>query len=75
MTLMAAATLMLVGEDRVCYEVDYPHSDAPWPDAPEVLWRSVSQLSDGLIDKVTHLNAMKLYRFDPCSASITPRNS
>jgi len=55
--------LDLVGEDRVCYEVDYPHSDAPWPDAPEVLWRSVSQLSDNLIDKVTHLNAMKLYRF------------
>jgi len=58
------ANLDRVGEDRVCYEVDYPHSDAPWPNAPEVLWRSVSQLSDRLIDKVTHLNAMKLYRFD-----------
>ena len=56
--------LDLVGEDHVCYEVDYPHSDAPWPDAPEVLWRSVGKLSDALIDKVTHLNAMKLYRFD-----------
>lgn len=55
--------LDLVGEDQVCYEVDYPHSDAPWPDAPEILWKSVSQLSDYLIDKVTHLNAMKLYRF------------
>jgi predicted TIM-barrel fold metal-dependent hydrolase len=52
-----------LGEDKVCYEVDYPHSDAPWPNAPEVLWRSVSQLSDDVIDKVTHLNAMKLYRF------------
>ncbi len=55
--------LDLVGEDQVCYEVDYPHSDAPWPDAPEILWKSVNQLSDYLIDKVTHLNAMKLYRF------------
>jgi len=55
--------LDLLGENRVCYEVDYPHSDAPWPDAPEVLWRSVSQLADPLIDKVTHLNAMALYRF------------
>jgi hypothetical protein len=52
-----------VGENNVCYEVDYPHSDAPWPDAPEVLWRSVSQLSDELIDKVTHKNAIELYRF------------
>ena len=52
-----------VGEDSICYEVDYPHSDAPWPDAPEVLWRSVSQLTDVQIDKVTHLNAMRLYNF------------
>jgi hypothetical protein len=29
-----------------------------------VLWRSVSQLSDELINKVTHQNAMKLYRFN-----------
>ena len=56
--------LDLVGEDNVCYEVDYPHSDTPWPEAPEVLWRSVGGLSDALIDKVTHLNAMKLYRFN-----------
>ncbi|WP_310531441.1 amidohydrolase family protein [Novosphingobium sp.] len=54
-----------LGEDKVCYEVDYPHSDAPWPHAPEVLWRSVNQLSDDVIDKITHKNAMKLYRFDP----------
>jgi len=53
----------LVGENNVCYEVDYPHSDAPWPDAPEILWKSVSQLSDEQIDKVTHRNAMRLYDF------------
>ena len=52
-----------VGEDSVCYEVDYPHSDAPWPDAPEILWKSVSQLTDAQIDKVTHANAMRLYQF------------
>jgi predicted TIM-barrel fold metal-dependent hydrolase len=55
--------LDLVGEDNVCYEVDYPHSDAPWPDAPEILWRSVKQLTDAQIDKVTHGNAMRLYKF------------
>ncbi|MFC3172680.1 amidohydrolase family protein [Novosphingobium bradum] len=56
--------LDLVGEDKVCYEVDYPHSDAPWPDAPELLWKSAQHLTDEQIDKVTHLNAMRLYRYD-----------
>jgi predicted TIM-barrel fold metal-dependent hydrolase len=57
--------LDLIGEDSVCYEVDYPHSDTPWPHAPEVLWKSVKHLTDVQIDKVTHLNAMRLFKFDP----------
>jgi predicted TIM-barrel fold metal-dependent hydrolase len=59
--------LDLIGEDNVCYEVDYPHSDAPWPKAPELLWKSIQHLTDRQIDKVTHLNAMRLYNFDPFS--------
>lgn len=55
--------LDLIGEDMVCYEVDYPHSDAPWPNAPELLWKSIQTLTDTQIDKVTHLNAMRLYNF------------
>lgn len=54
----------LIGEDNVCYEVDYPHSDAPWPTAPELLWKSIQRLTDTQIDKVTHLNAMRIYKFD-----------
>lgn len=57
--------LDLIGEDSVCYEVDYPHSDTPWPHAPEILWKSIQSLTDEQIDKITHLNAMKLYSFDP----------
>jgi len=56
--------LDLIGEDNVCYEVDYPHSDAPWPNAPEVLWKSAQMLTDEQIDKITHRNAMRLYNFD-----------
>ena len=55
--------LELIGEDNVCYEVDYPHSDAPWPNAPEILWKSAQFLTDEQIDKVTHRNAMRLYNF------------
>ena len=33
------------------------------PDAPEILWRSVKAMTDNQIDKVTHLNAMRIYQF------------
>jgi hypothetical protein len=56
--------LAAVGEDMVAFEVDYPHSDALWPEVPEYLWRSVKHLTDTQIDKVTHLNAMRWLRHD-----------
>lgn len=54
-----------LNEDLVSYECDYPHSDSLWPEVPEHLWPSLQHLSDAQIDKVTHLNAMKFFRFDP----------
>jgi len=54
-----------LGEDMVAYECDYPHSDTLWPDVPEHLWNSVRKLTNTQIDKVTHLNAMRFFRFDP----------
>jgi predicted TIM-barrel fold metal-dependent hydrolase len=52
-----------IGEDSVMFEVDYPHSDAPWPNAPELLWDTIKHLTDEQIDKITHRNAMRLYDF------------
>ena len=54
-----------MSEDMVAYECDYPHSDSLWPDVPEHLWESVKILTDTQIDKVTHLNALRFFRFDP----------
>jgi predicted TIM-barrel fold metal-dependent hydrolase len=54
-----------IGEDMVAYECDYPHSDTLWPEVPEYLWKSVEHLTPAQIDKVTHLNAMRFFRFDP----------
>ncbi|MGB8363042.1 MAG: amidohydrolase family protein [Rhizomicrobium sp.] len=53
-----------VGEDMVSYELDYPHSGALWPDAPEHLWETAKHLTDEQIDKITHLNAIRFFRFD-----------
>lgn len=51
--------------DNVCWELDYPHSDSPWPYAPETVERVMAPLTDEQINKITHLNAMKHYQFDP----------
>jgi predicted TIM-barrel fold metal-dependent hydrolase len=54
-----------LNENMVTWECDYPHADTTWPESPEFLWRSVKDLPDATIDKITHLNAMREYKFDP----------
>lgn len=54
-----------LNDNLVSVETDYPHSDCLWPGAPERLWESVQNLSQERIDKVTHLNAMRFFNFDP----------
>jgi predicted TIM-barrel fold metal-dependent hydrolase len=58
-------SLAYMNEDMVCYECDYPHSDTLWPNSPEHAWANLTGLSDATIDKVTHLNAMRLTNFHP----------
>jgi predicted TIM-barrel fold metal-dependent hydrolase len=53
--------------DNVCWESDYPHSDSSWPHAPEVNEAQFARLTDDQIDKITHLNAMHHFSFDPFS--------
>jgi hypothetical protein len=65
MTHSVYRTCNAIGEDMVAYECDYPHSDSLWPKAPETLWDSVKHLTEAQIDKVTHRNAMRFFRFDP----------
>jgi hypothetical protein len=54
-----------IGEDNIAYECDYPHSDTLWPEVPERLWPTINHLTDAQIDKITHGNAMRWFRFDP----------
>jgi predicted TIM-barrel fold metal-dependent hydrolase len=51
--------------DHVMWECDYPHSDSNWPASPEQLWPQFQGMSDHDIDRVTHLNAMKQFHYDP----------
>jgi predicted TIM-barrel fold metal-dependent hydrolase len=56
-----------IGIDTICWEADYPHSDATWPNSPEHLWRSIWALPSGDINKITHENAMRAFHYDPVS--------
>ena len=62
-----------IGVENICWEMDYPHSDSSWPEAPEEFHEMCGQfgVSDAEMDKITHENAMQWYRFDPFA--IRPR--
>lgn len=51
--------------DNICWECDYPHSDSTWPEAPERAMRYLGGLPRGEIAKITHLNAMRHFSYDP----------
>jgi hypothetical protein len=51
--------------DNVCWECDYPHSDSTWPEAPERAMRYLDGLPRDEVDKITHLNAMRVFSYDP----------
>jgi hypothetical protein len=51
--------------DNVCWECDYPHSDSTWPTAPEIAMKYLDGVPDADVNKITHQNAMRLFRYDP----------
>jgi len=54
-----------VGVDTITWECDYPHSDSTWPQSPETLMKSLADVGNDEIDRMTHRNAMRHFRFDP----------
>ena len=54
--------------DNVCWECDYPHSDSTWPTAPEQFMKQMAGVDRIDIDRVSHLNAMRHFNYDPFSA-------
>ena len=56
-----------IGVDRITVEIDYPHSDANWPNAPERMMEEfdATDLTDAEINAMTHENAMRLLPVRP----------
>ncbi len=64
-----------IGVDQITWECDYPHSDSSWPHSPESLYKQLHGVSDEEIDKITHANAMRIFRFDPFAQRPRERSS
>ncbi len=58
-----------IGIDNITWECDYPHSDSSWPHSPESVLKQIdgTNISDADLNKITHENAMRIFRFDPFS--------
>jgi predicted TIM-barrel fold metal-dependent hydrolase len=54
-----------IGIDTITWECDYPHSDCTWPTSPERLMKSLDGVPDDDINKMTYINAMRDFHFDP----------
>ena len=57
--------------DNITWECDYPHSDSTWPQAPEMAMKYLEGVPDDEVNKITHLNAMRHFNYDPFS--VRPR--
>ncbi len=56
--------------DMICWECDYPHSDSTWPQSPEQFMKQMqaASCSDSDINKISHENAMRLFKYNPMDA-------
>jgi len=54
-----------VGIDNITWECDYPHSDSSWPHSPESVIKQLDGVPDDEVNRITHGNAMRVFRFDP----------
>ena len=54
-----------IGVDMIAWECDYPHSDALWPHSAENIWEQIQDLPIDEINKMTHENVLREFRWDP----------
>ncbi len=53
-----------VGEDNICFETDYPHTDTTWPNSKEYVEKMLADFDDNLAYKVLRGNAIKMLELD-----------
>jgi predicted TIM-barrel fold metal-dependent hydrolase len=58
------ASIAEVGEDNICFETDYPHTDTTWPFVQEEVERMTAGLTDEQRYKVLRGNAIRMLDLD-----------
>ena len=53
-----------VGEDNVCFETDYPHTDTTWPFSRDEVEKMTASLTDEQRYKVLRGNAIRMLDLD-----------
>ncbi|HWC38021.1 MAG TPA: amidohydrolase family protein [Acidimicrobiales bacterium] len=57
-------SLETVGEDRVTFETDYPHTDSTWPHTKDVATALTAGLSDATRERLVRKNAIDMLSLD-----------
>jgi len=58
-----------VGEDNICFETDYPHTDTTWPYSEAYIEKLCVGLTDEVAYKVLRGNAIQMLELDRVDAS------
>ena len=58
------ASLDIVGEDKVTFETDYPHTDSTWPDTKEIASAMFADVDDDVVYKLVRGNAIRMLHLD-----------
>jgi predicted TIM-barrel fold metal-dependent hydrolase len=57
-------SIAAVGEDNICFETDYPHTDTTWPFVQEEVERMIAPLTEQQRYKVLRGNAIRMLDLD-----------
>src|SRR5258707_4004794 len=52
-----------IGIDRICVEIDYPHSDSNWPNSRKQIAESLADVPDDEAHRIVELNAREVLDF------------
>jgi predicted TIM-barrel fold metal-dependent hydrolase len=52
-----------IGIDRICVEIDYPHSDSNWPNSRKGIAASLAEVPDDEAHRIVELNAREVLNF------------
>ena len=52
-----------IGIDRICVEIDYPHSDSTWPNSRKGIATSLADVPDDEAHRIVELNAREVLNF------------